>query len=230
MAGQMIEFRSNGGTARGYLSAPEGGGGPGVVVLQEWWGLVPHIKDLADRFAAAGFVALAPDLYHGEVARSPDEAGKLMMALNIEQTEKDLRGAVQYLLNHEATEGDSVGTVGFCMGGALSLYAASKNTQVGACVVFYGIHPKVTPDFENLRAPVLGLFAERDKSVPPEAVRALEERVREHGKSIETHIYPGTDHAFFNDTRPEVYDPEAAADAWRRTIEFFRQHLGGGEG
>ena len=226
MAGQMIEFGSNGGKTGGYLSLPEGGRGPGVVVIQEWWGLVPHIEDVADRFAAAGFVALAPDLYHGDVARSPDEAGKKMMALNIGQTEKDLRGAVEYLLNHEATEGDSVGTVGFCMGGALSLYAASKNTQVGACVVFYGIHPKVTPDFENLRAPVLGLFAERDKSVPPEAVRALEERVREHGKSIETHIYPGTDHAFFNDTRPEVYDPQAAADAWRRTLEFFRRHLG----
>jgi carboxymethylenebutenolidase len=226
MAGQMIEFRSNGGTARGYLSTPDGGTGPGVVVMQEWWGLVPHIKDVADRFAAAGFVALAPDLYHGDVARSPDEAGKLMMALNIAQTEKDLRGAVQYLLNHGATTGDAVGTVGFCMGGALSLYAASKNRQVGACVVFYGIHPKVVPDFENLRAPVLGLFAEKDELVTPAAVRALEAKVRAHGKSVETHTYPGTDHAFFNDTRPEVYDPEAAADAWRRTVDFFRTHLG----
>ncbi|MBV8857177.1 MAG: dienelactone hydrolase family protein [Acidobacteria bacterium] len=226
MAGQMIEFQSNGGTAQGYLSLPESGHGPGVVVIQEWWGLVPHIKDVADRFAAAGFVALAPDLYHGDVARSPDEAGKMMMALNIAQTEKDLRGAVEYLLNQEATEGDGVGTVGFCMGGALSLYAASKNERVAACVVFYGIHPKVEPDFENLRAPVLGLFAEKDKSVPPEAVRALEEKARAHGKSIETHTYPGTDHAFFNDTRPEVYDADAAADAWRRTLEFFREHLG----
>ena len=162
MAGQMIEFQSNGGTAQGYLSVPETGRGPGVVVIQEWWGLVPHIKDVADRFAAVGFVALAPDLYHGDVARSPDEAGKMMMALNIAQTEKDLRGAVEYLLNHEATEGPSVGTVGFCMGGALSLYAASKNERVGACVVFYGIHPKVEPDFEALRAPVLGIFAEED--------------------------------------------------------------------
>jgi carboxymethylenebutenolidase len=227
MAGQMIEFQSNGGTARGYLAVPASGGGPGVVVIQEWWGLVPHIKDVADRFAAEGFVALAPDLYHGDVARSPDEAGKLMMALNIARTEKDLRGAVQYLLSHGATTGESVGTVGFCMGGVLSLYAASKNEQVGACVVFYGIHPKVEPDFENLRAPVLGLYAERDQSVPPEAVRALEAKVRAHGKVIETHTYPGTDHAFFNDTRPEVYDPGAAADAWRRTIEFFRVHLGG---
>jgi len=226
MAGQMIEFRSNGGTAQGYLAVPESGRGPGVVVIQEWWGLVPHIRDVADRFAAAGFVALAPDLYHGDVARSPDEAGKMMMALNIAQTEKDLRGAVDYLLGHEATEGDRAGTVGFCMGGALSLYAASKNERVGACVVFYGIHPKVKPDFEALRAPVLGLFAEKDSFVPPEAVRALEEKMKEHGKSVETHIYPGTDHAFFNDTRPEVYDADAAADAWRRTIEFLSTHLG----
>ncbi len=223
--GESVRFASNGDEAEGYLAVPASGAGPGVVVIQEWWGLVPHIKDVADRFAAAGFVALAPDLYHGDVARSPDEAGKLMMALNIEQAEKDLRGAVQYLLNHEAAEGERVGTVGFCMGGVLSLFAASKNEQVGACVVFYGIHPKVEPDFENLRAPVLGLYAERDQFVPPEAVRALEEEMRRHGKSIETHTYPGTDHAFFNDTRPEVYDAEAAADAWRRTIEFFRRHL-----
>ncbi|HEX7312692.1 MAG TPA: dienelactone hydrolase family protein [Pyrinomonadaceae bacterium] len=225
MAGQMIEFQSNGGTARGYLSLPESGRGPGVIVIQEWWGLVPHIKDVADRFAAAGFVALAPDLYHGDVARSPDEAGKMMMALNIARTEKDLRGAVEYLAGHEATEGDSVGTVGFCMGGALSLYAASKNERVAACVVFYGIHPKVEPDFDNLRAPVLGLFAEKDSMVTPEVVHKLEATLREHGKSVETHIYPGADHAFFNDTRSEVYDADASADAWRRTIEFLRKHL-----
>ena len=226
MAGQMIEFRSNGGTAEGYLSVPESGRGPGVVVIQEWWGLVPHIKDVADRFAAAGFVALAPDLYHGDVARSPDEAGKMMMALNIAQTEKDMRGAVDYLLSQEATEGERVGTVGFCMGGALSLYAASKNGKVGACVVFYGIHPNAQPDFDSLRAPVLGLFAEKDTLVPPSAVRELEEKVRERGGEIETHIYPDTDHAFFNNTRPEVYDAEAAADAWLRTVEFFNEHLG----
>jgi carboxymethylenebutenolidase len=225
MAGRMIEFKSNGGTASGYLSTPESGEGPGVVVIQEWWGLVPHIKDVADRFAAEGFVALAPDLYHGDVARSPDEAGKMMMALNIAQTEKDLRGAVQYLLDDEATTGDSVGTVGFCMGGALSLYAASKNPQVGACVVFYGIHPKVEPDFDSLRAPVLGIFAEKDNFVTPDVVRALEETMREHGRIIETHTYPDTDHAFFNDTRPEVYDADASADAWRRTIEFLRANL-----
>ena len=227
MAGEMVEFESNGGTAGGYLSTPEGGRGPGVIVMQEWWGLVGHVKDVCDRFAREGFTALAPDLSHGKSTRSPDEAGKLMMALNVGQAEKDLRGAVRYLLGHEAVEGERVGTVGFCMGGVLSLFAASKNSQVGACVVFYGIHPKVEPDFDALRAPVLGLYAERDQMVPPEAVRALEEKLRAHGKQVEMHIYPGTDHAFFNDTRPEVFNADAAADAWRRTLAFLRQHLGG---
>ncbi len=225
MAGEMIEFKSNGGTTEGYLSAPESGTGPGVIVLPEWWGLVPHIKEVANRFAAEGFVALAPDLYHGESAKSPDEAGKLMMALDIDQTEKDLRGAVNYLLGHEAVTSDKVGTVGFCMGGVLALYAATKNAQVGACVIFYGIHPKVQPDLANLQAPVLGLYAEKDSSVPPSAVRELESKLQSLGKSVEMHSYTDTDHAFFNDTRPEIYDPAAAADAWRRTIDFFRQHL-----
>src|SRR5947199_9847325 len=116
MAGKMVEFPTNGHQTHGYLATPAAGKGPGILVIQEWWGLVPHIKDVADRFAAEGFVALAPDLYHGDVARSPDEAGKMMMALNISQTERDLRGAVQYLLDAEATTGDRVGTVGFCMG------------------------------------------------------------------------------------------------------------------
>jgi carboxymethylenebutenolidase len=225
MSSEMVKFQSNGGTAEGYLSVPESGNGAGVVVIQEWWGLVPHIKQVADRFAAQGFVALAPDLYHGESTTSPDEAGKLMMALDIDRAEKDLRGASQFLLAHPGVTGARVGTVGFCMGGALSLYAASKNEQVGACIVFYGIHPKVRPDFDNLRAPVLGFFGERDESVTPAKVRALEEELKEHGKSAEMHIYPGAGHAFFNDARPEAYNPQAAADAWRRTLDFFRANL-----
>jgi len=225
MSGQMVEFPSNGGTANGYLSVPASGKGPGVIVLQEWWGLVPHIKDICDRFAAEGFVALAPDLYHGESTKSPDEAGKLMMALKIDEAEKDLRGAINYLLKQEATSGDKVGTVGFCMGGALSLYAASKNRQVAACVVFYGIHPNVKPDLANLQAPVLGIYAERDAYVPPSAVRELEARLKEFGKSSEMHIYPGLDHGFFNDTRTDVYDEAAARDAWNRVLKLFREHL-----
>src|SRR5919199_4664031 len=225
MAGQVVEFASNGGTTSGYLSVPEKGSGPGVIVIQEWWGLVPQIKDVCDRFAAEGYVALAPDLYHGEQTKSPDEAGKLIMALRIDEAEKDMRGAIKYLLDHEATTGAKVGTVGFCMGGALSLYAASKNEQVGACVVFYGGHPKVKPDLERLRAPVLGLYAGKDTFVTPESVRELERRLNELGKPNEMHIYEDADHAFFNDTRPEVYNPADAENAWRRTVNFFHQHL-----
>lgn len=225
MTGQMVEFSSNGGTTSGFLAIPQKGTGPGVIVIQEWWGLVDHIKDVCNRFANEGYVALAPDLYHGESTKSPDEAGKLMMALNIDKAEKDLRAAIQYLLNHEATSGARVGVIGFCMGGALALYAASKNAQVGACAVFYGIHPNVKPDLPSLQAPVLGIYAERDQFVPPESVRELERQLKELGKSVEIHIYPDTDHAFFNDQRPDVYNPKAAEDAWRRVTQFFAKHL-----
>jgi carboxymethylenebutenolidase len=225
MAGQTVEFASNGGRTSGYLAVPEKGKGPGVVVIQEWWGLVDHIRDVCDRFAAEGYTALAPDLYHGESTKSPDEAGKLMMSLRIDEAERDLRGAIQYLLGHEATVGEKVGTIGFCMGGALSLYAASKNEQVDACVVFYGIHPNVRPDLENLRAPVLGVYAERDQFAPPASVRELEARLRELGKPAEMHVYPNTDHAFFNDQRPEVYDARAAANAWQKVLHFFAKNL-----
>jgi carboxymethylenebutenolidase len=227
MPNEMVEFASNGGKAQGYLALPESAGrSAGVIVIQEWWGLVPHIKNVAERFADAGFVALAPDLYHGRATTSPDEAGKMMMALNIEQTEKDLRGAIDYLLAHERVAGETVGTVGFCMGGALSLYAASKNEQVGACVVFYGGHPKIKPDLENLRAPLLGFYAERDDFATPAGARELEAKLKSLGKSAEIHIYSDTDHAFFNDDRPEVFNATAAADAWQRTVNFLREHLG----
>ena len=225
MAGHMVEFASNGGTTSGYLAIPDASKGPGVIVIQEWWGLVPHIKDVCDRFAAEGFAALAPDLYHGKSTTSPDEAGKLMMALRIDEAEKDLSGAITFLLDHEATAGEKAGTVGFCMGGALSLYTATKNPQVGACVVFYGGHPNVHPDLPKLNAPVLGLYAGRDGFVTPERVHELEDSLKELGKPAEIHLYPDVDHGFFNDTRLTVYNESAALDAWQRVLKFFSQHL-----
>ncbi len=225
MAGQTVAFPSNGRTSGGYLAVPEQSKVPGVIVIQEWWGLVPHIKDVCDRFASEGFVALAPDLYHGKTTSSPDEAGKLMMAMRIDEAEKDLRGAINFLLQHAAVKGPKVGTVGFCMGGALSLYAATKNSQVEACVVFYGGHPNVKPDLPNLHAPMLGLYAERDGFVTPQAARQLEGQLKELGKSVDVHIYPGVDHAFFNDQRPQVSNAEAAQDAWQRVLKFFRKYL-----
>jgi carboxymethylenebutenolidase len=224
--GEIVEFPVNGGSIEGYEALPELGGGPGVVVIQEWCGLVDHIKDVCDRFAAAGFVALAPDLYHGKKTKSPDEAGKLMMALRVDEAEKELEGAVDYLLKHDAVTSRKIGVVGFCMGGALALYTATKNPNIGASIVFYGGHPKVKPDLPNLHAPVLGLYAENDRSVTPESVRELESKLKSLGKSIEVVIYPGTDHAFFNDSRPQVYNEKAAADAWQRTVDFLHKHLG----
>jgi carboxymethylenebutenolidase len=221
MAGSMVTFPANGSTTSGYLSTPKSGAGPGVLVIQEWWGLVPHIKHVADRFAGEGFAALAPDMYHGKTASEPDGAGKLFMALNIARAEKDLRGAVAHLLAHSKT----IGVVGFCMGGQLALFAATLNPTVGACVNFYGIHPNVKPDYARLAGPVLGLYAERDGFVTPSVARQVDADIRKAGKSSEIHIYPGVDHAFFNDERSDVYDRPAAEDAWRRTLTFFRQHL-----
>jgi carboxymethylenebutenolidase len=155
----------------------------------------------------------------------PDDAGKLMMALNIEQTERDLRGAIDYLLSCDEVAGGRVGTVGFCMGGQLSLFAACANPKVGACVDFYGIHPNVTPDLASLQAPVLGFFAEKDGFVTPEVARKLEADLRAAGKEVEVTIFDGADHAFFNDTRAEVYHAAYAAECWTRMLAFYRRHL-----
>ena len=225
MAGQLIEFPSNGSTASGYLAKPASGSGAAVIVIQEWWGLVDHIKDVADRFASEGFVALAPDMYHGESASSPDEAGRLMMALEIGRAAQDLSGAVGYLVGLDDVAPKKVGTVGFCMGGQLALATACQSSGVGACVDFYGVHPNVTLDFSTLRAPVLGLFAENDAFVTPEVASKLENDLKSAGAATDFHVYPGVEHAFFNDTRPDVYDEAAAKDAWRRTMEFFHANL-----
>lgn len=223
MAGKMVEFPSNGGKTAGYLATPKSGKGPGVLVIQEWWGLVGHIKNVCDRFAAEGFSALAPDLYHGKTADEPDAAGKLFMALNIEQAEKDLRGAAKHLAGHSSTA--KLGAVGFCMGGQLALFAGTVNPSVGAVVDFYGIHPNVKPDYKKLAGPVLGLFAEKDAFVTPQTAKEVDAAIKKAGKQSEIHIYPGVDHAFFNDERADVYNKAAADDAWRRTLTFFRQHL-----
>jgi len=223
MPGRMVEFPANGATASGYLSTPAAGRGPGVLVIQEWWGLVRQIKSVCDRLAAEGFTALAPDMYHGKSADEPDAAGKLFMALNIAQAEKDLRGAAKALAGHSSTA--KLGAVGFCMGGQLALFAATLNPSIGATVNFYGIHPNVKPDYGKLAGPVLGLYAEKDSFVTPQAAREVDKAIKGAGKPSAIHIYPGVDHAFFNEERPDAYNKAAADDAWRRTLTFFRQHL-----
>lgn len=221
--GEMVTFPANGRTCSGYLARAEDANAPGVVVIQEWWGINHNIKSIVDRFAAAGYTALAPDLYHGTVATEPDEAGKQMMALNIGEAAKDMRGAIHYLRTLTTKR---VGIVGFCMGGALSLFAACENPDdVGACVDFYGGHPAVKYNLAALGAPVLGFFGEQDHSVSPQVVKDLDRRLTELGKEHTFITYPGADHAFFNEDRPEVYKPEAANDAWQKTLAFYGQHL-----
>jgi carboxymethylenebutenolidase len=226
--GDMIEFASNGSAAGGYLAAPESGAGPGVIVIQEWWGLVDHIKDVCDRFAAEGFVALAPDLYHGHAVKvgEPDEAGKAMMAMKMDQAARDMSGAVDELLRRSS--GAHVGVIGFCMGGGLALVLATQRPDAVAAVVpCYGIipWPDAQPDYTPMTAAVLGHYAGNDDFFTPEAAEALAQELREMGKEVEIVIYPDTDHAFFNDTRPEVYNADAAAALWQRTLGFFRARL-----
>jgi carboxymethylenebutenolidase len=156
-------------------------------------------------------------------ASEPDTAGKLFMALNIEQAEKDLRGATHYLKGHSSTA--KIGVVGFCMGGQLALLTATLDPSIGACVNFYGIHPNVKPDYRKLSGPVLGLYAEKDGFVTPDVARGVDKAIKDAGKSSAIHIYPGVDHGFFNDDRPDVHDKASAEDAWRRTLDFFNQRL-----
>lgn len=226
MPGTTIEFQANGRKAKGYLARPSSGRGHGVLVIQEYWGLVDHIKDLADRFAAEGFFALAPDLYHGEKAKSPDEAGKLMMALNIGETVKDLRGAADTLIATEGVMPKQVGAVGFCMGGQLALNGACELPErIAAAVDFYGAHPKVALNLQRLEAPVLFHWALHDKTTPEERARGLVRQLEQSGKHVEAYYY-NAHHAFFNDTRPQVYSRADAHDAWNRTIEFLNRELG----
>jgi carboxymethylenebutenolidase len=228
--GEMVEYPSNGGTGGGYLAPAHGGAGLGVVVVQEWWGLVDHIVDVCDRFAAEGFTAMAPDLYHGKTVPNaePDEAAKELMALDLERAARDLSGGVDFLQAHPAVRGHGLGVVGFCMGGGLALWLATlRPDAVRAAVPFYGIAPNgAEPDWSALAAAVEGHYAEHDDMASPDAVAAFEATLIELGKEVRVFSYPGTHHAFFNDTRPEVYDDDAARQAWVRTLEFLRAKLG----
>jgi carboxymethylenebutenolidase len=222
--GQRVEFPSNGHTCQGYFAAPTGKG-PAVVVIQEWWGLVPHIEDLVERFAHEGFVALAPDLYHGKTTKSPDEAGKMLMEMDAERALQDISGAGAYLMQRPECSSKTYGVVGFCMGGALAKYTATKDKNVSAAVSFYGGFKKVDYDWENMSAAILLIAGELDRGVPAKGEKELADKLQSMGKKAEVQTYPNADHAFFNDTRPEVYNKEASEDAWRRTLAFFRANI-----
>jgi carboxymethylenebutenolidase len=229
--GEMVEFFGDDEKTDGYLATPTEGAGPGVMVIQEWWGLVPQLKGVCDELAKEGFTALAPDLYHGEYAEHTemDKAGQLMTSLPPERAAKDMGAAVDFLLAHADVRGDSVGVVGYCMGGMLSwIIAALQGDKVGAVVPYYG-YPSgdSEPDWSGLTASVLGHMAENDDFFSPSGALALAAKLEEMGKDVTIHVYAGTGHAFANETDAlGTYDAEAARQAWVRTLEHLRAHLG----
>jgi carboxymethylenebutenolidase len=226
--GSTVGFPSNGTHGEGYLAVPDSGSGPGVVVIQEWWGLNDQIRGFADRLAGEGFVALVPDLYRGALAAEPDEAAKLMMSLNLERASKDMVGAVDFLAAHPAVTSDGVGVTGFCMGGGLALWLATlKPDRVRAVAPFYGVIPweAAQPDYSKLACAVQGHYAQSDGFASPESVAELEAQLRGLGKDVEFFTYPGTGHAFTNETNPESYAPEATELSFERLFAFLRDQL-----
>jgi carboxymethylenebutenolidase len=225
---EHVTFASNGGKCGGLFAVPASGRGPGVVVIQEWWGLVPHVENLVDRFAEAGFVAIAPDLYHGAKTDEPDEAMRMMMALAMDPAARDIAGAARFLFESDPTNGSGIGAVGFCMGGSLALWSATLAPQLTAAVGFYPALPweRMSPDWPNYQGKAAMIHcSEEDGTSAASGIQQAKAAIEAAGGSVETYDYPGTRHAFFNDERPEVFDASAAATAWERTTTFLQDRL-----
>ncbi|NUT33047.1 MAG: dienelactone hydrolase family protein [Hamadaea sp.] len=225
--GEKVTFPSNGGTSEGYLAVPASGSGPAILVIQEWWGLVSHITGLADRFAEAGFVALAPDFYHGEATTEPDEARSLLMQLALPQAAADIAGAAAYLKGLPQVAG-GVGVVGFCAGGSLALWSATVSPDIAAVCAFYpgGYTEKLAPQWSAYDGtPVVIHCAEGDGTSAAPHIQTAVKGIEDAGGTVTVYDYAGTDHAFFNDDRPEHFHRDAATLAWARTLDFFRTSL-----
>lgn len=223
-ARQNVTFASNGGQAHGYLRKPANGFGPGVIVVQEWWGLDDHMADVVDRLAAEGFVALAPDLFGGRVAHDADTAGKMLAELPVDQAARDLAGAVDFMLAEPGVTSSTLGVLGFCMGGGfVLLMAAQQGDRIGAAVPFYGVGPAIPDQYRSVTAPIQGHYGEQDSFYPVEKARALEQQIREESSgSVEFFYYPAG-HAFHNDKdKLGTYKEEHAKRAWQRAVEFLK--------
>ena len=229
IAASEVAYTSGAVPMRGYLARPTAAGvHPGVIVIQEWWGLNAHIKGIADRFAREGFVALAPDLYSRQghrVTKNGDEAGKLMQALSHADGISDLLASIAFLKTQPGVDAQRIGATGFCMGGTFALLLALRSDDIKASVPFYG---QVAPSeqLSQLRCPVLYIYGGQDGWITRDEVSRLDEALKKYRKPGEVRIYPDAPHAFFNDTRPEAYRPADADDAWRRALQFLRHHLG----
>jgi carboxymethylenebutenolidase len=229
--GQKVTYRGDGGMSEGYLALPattSSDGAPAVIVIQEWWGLVPHITAVADRFADAGFVAFAPDLYRGIETREPDEAGKLLMGLAMDQAAAEIAQAASYLRARPEVTG-KVGVVGFCVGGSLALWSATRSEDIVAAVGFYPLVPweRMRADWSDYVGKIAMIHcAEESGQLAAEGMQAVKRGIEQAGGKCILYDYPGTRHAFFNDDRPEAYDRAASSRAWARTLELCRSQLG----
>jgi carboxymethylenebutenolidase len=214
----------NGKEASGEIFEPGGTGkAPGLVLVQEWWGLNDHIKDLSARMAKEGFVVLAPDLYHGKLTKDANEAGKMMQELDREQAVSDLAGAVTALKEHPRCNG-RIGMTGFCMGGAYTFSAAALIPGIAAAVPFYGIPDTTKVDLGKIGIPVQAHVSKTDQWVKPELVEAVKKKLDAKGVPMEMYVYDA-DHAFVNDTRADVYNPTCAKQALDRAVSFLKKHL-----
>jgi carboxymethylenebutenolidase len=227
---EIVEFKSNGSTAAGYLVKPPSGSGPGVLVIQEWWGLDSGIKEMAERLGKAGFVALAPDLYHGQLAAHDemDKAGHLMQTMPPDRAGRDMSGAVDYLASHKAVTSTGIGVVGFCMGGMLSfIIAANRPDKVKAVVPFYGFPQGPSePDWSKLTATISGHMADNDNHFPAPAAQALEAKLRGMGKKVTLTVHPGTGHAFMGPHNAlGTLDEKLAAQIWPEAVSFLKDNL-----
>jgi carboxymethylenebutenolidase len=227
-AGTMITIPSGSESIQAYVAAPDGAarkGRPAVVVVQEWWGLDPWVKSVADRLAAQGYVAIAPDLYRGQVAGDAQHAHELLRGLPDERARRDIRAAAAHVRSKAGGEAKRVGVIGFCMGGRLALLAALDKGPFDAVVVAYG-SPETNPArLKTLRAPVLGIFGGADRGIGRDQTAALEAGLRRAGRKGEVIVYPGAQHGFLNDARPQQHDPASSLLAWAEVKEFLAEHL-----
>jgi carboxymethylenebutenolidase len=229
IATETVEFPSDNVAIRAFVARPAGRNGQlaATIIIQEWWGLNDHIKDIAQRFAREGYVGIAPDLYSRlghKVTKDPAEAAKLMESLSSQAALRDLNATTGYLKQQTFIDPQRIGVVGFCMGGTFALTLATHNSDIRAAVPFYGKVPPIE-SLDYLLCPVLYHYGARDQWVTKQEVDRLTQGLQQYGKPGEVQIYPEADHAFFNDTRPEVYRPQDARVAWSRTLKFLGQHL-----
>jgi len=228
---RMVSYPGDGVTVTAYMVGPKAKGRyPAIIIVQEWWGLNDHIKDIARRYAREGYVAIAPDLYSRlghKVTADSNEAGKLMESLHQADGLKDLSATVTYLKTVEGVDANRLGIAGFCMGGSYALLLPCVTGDIKAAVPFYGQVPNPDSPLKNLAAPVLYIYGEDDGWITKADVQRLRDALRKYNKPGEVKTYPGCPHAFFNDTRKDVYRPAEAADAWKRSTSFFHQHLQG---